>query len=83
MTPRTPFDRAAEPMEVTTLMALTIDTTRCQGHGRCVLINPDLFEVDDEGYGVVLDPAPSGDAKADADRAIGNCPEQAISWTRG
>jgi ferredoxin len=68
-------------VEVTTPMALTIDTTRCQGHGRCALINPDLFEVNDDGYGVVLDPAPSGDAKADADRAIGNCPEQAISWT--
>jgi ferredoxin len=69
-------------MEGTTPMALIIDTTRCQGHGRCALISPDLFEVNDDGYGVVLDPAPSGDAKADADRAIGNCPEQAISWTR-
>jgi ferredoxin len=28
----------------------------------------------------VLNPQPEGDAKADADRAIGNCPEQAISW---
>ena len=61
-------------------MALTIDTTRCQGHGRCALINPGLFDVNDDGYGVVLIPEPEGDAKADADRAIGNCPEQAISW---
>lgn len=61
-------------------MALTIDTNRCQGHGRCALINPDLFDVNDDGYGVVLVPEPEGDAKADADRAIGNCPEQAISW---
>jgi ferredoxin len=61
-------------------MALTIDTTRCQGHGRCALINPDLFDVNDDGYGVVLNPEPEGDAKAGADRAIGNCPEQAISW---
>ena len=61
-------------------MALIIDTTRCQGHGRCALINPDLFDVSDDGYGVVLNPEPEGDAKADADLAIGNCPEQAISW---
>ena len=61
-------------------MALTIDTNRCQGHGRCALINPGLFDVNDDGYGVVLTPEPEGDAKADADRAIGNCPEQAISW---
>ena len=62
-------------------MALIIDTTRCQGHGRCALINPDLFGVDDDGFGMVLNAAPEGDAKADADRAIGNCPEQAISWS--
>jgi len=45
-------------------MALTIDTTRCQGHGRCALINPDLFDVNDDGYGVVLIPEPEGDAIA-------------------
>ena len=28
--------------------ALTIDATRCQGHGRCMLINPDLFEMNDD-----------------------------------
>jgi ferredoxin len=61
-------------------MILTIDLTRCQGHGRCALINPDLFEVSDDGYGVVLNPTPVGDAFADAERAIGNCPEQAILW---
>ena len=77
-----PARAAGESVEVTAHMALIIDTARCQGHGRCALISPDLFEVDDDGYGVVLDPAPAGDAKADADRAIGNCPEQAIAWAR-
>ena len=48
--------------------------------GRCALINPGLFDVNDDGYGVVLNPEPEGDAKADAVRAIGNCPEQAVSW---
>ena len=61
-------------------MILTIDSTRCQGHGRCALINPDLFELSDDGYGVVLNPRPVGDAAADAELAIGNCPEQAIRW---
>ena len=76
-----PAPAAGESLEVTARMALIIDTARCQGHGRCALINPDLFDVDDDGYAVVLDPVPTGDAKADADRAIGNCPEQAISWS--
>ena len=61
-------------------MTLTIDPDRCQGHGRCVLINPALFDINDEGIGVVLDPEPTGAAVADAERSIGNCPEQAISW---
>jgi ferredoxin len=76
-----PARTAGESVEVTAHMALIIDTARCQGHGRCALINPDLFDVNDDGCAVVLDPAPTGDAKADADRAIGNCPEQAISWS--
>ena len=62
-------------------MALIIDPTRCQGHGRCEVINPALFAVSDDGYGVVRDPEPTGDAKADADHAIGNCPERAIMWS--
>jgi ferredoxin len=61
-------------------VSLSIDPDRCQGHGRCALINPELFDINDDGIGVVLDPEPTGAAAADADRAIGNCPEQAITW---
>jgi ferredoxin len=61
-------------------VTLTVDPERCQGHGRCVLINPALFDMNDEGIAVVLDPEPTGAAVADAERAIGNCPEQAIAW---
>ncbi|MGH3250447.1 MAG: ferredoxin [Trebonia sp.] len=28
---------------------MSIDTIRCQGHGRCVIIAPDVFDVDDSG----------------------------------
>jgi ferredoxin len=61
-------------------VTLTVDPERCQGHGRCVLINPALFDINDEGIAVVLAPQPFGAAVADAERAIGNCPEQAIAW---
>jgi ferredoxin len=60
-------------------MALSIDNTRCQGHGRCVVVNPDLFDIDDDGYGIVLDPAPGAEWAEDVATAIGSCPEQAIS----
>lgn len=60
-------------------MKLRIDTERCQGHGRCYDLAPDLFGEDDEGYGVVLGDGtvPPG-AEADARRAELSCPELAI-----
>jgi ferredoxin len=64
-------------------MGLTIDAARCQGHGRCALINPDLFDVRDDGLGVVLQPDPPPQVLADVRRAIGNCPEQAIEYANG
>ena len=60
-------------------MSLSIDPGKCQGHGRCALASPGVFDVDDDGFGVVLtsDPGPQYDAEVAA--AIGSCPEQAIS----
>lgn len=61
-------------------MKLTIDTSKCQGHGRCYDLSPDLFADDDEGYGVVRGDGevPAG-KEEEAKRAIANCPEGAIS----
>ena len=60
-------------------MQLHIDTGRCQGHGRCYDLAPDLFGEDDEGYGQVLGSGvvPPG-REQEARRAASNCPEQAI-----
>jgi ferredoxin len=60
-------------------MTLSIDSTRCQGHGRCVLVNMELFDVDDDGYGKVLVPEPGPEFADDIAKAISSCPEQAIS----
>jgi ferredoxin len=62
-------------------MPLTIDSSRCQGHGRCALINPDLFDVADDGYGYVVNPDPAPDLRADVTKAVENCPEEAISYS--
>ncbi len=61
-------------------MNLSIDNQKCQGHGRCVLINTDLFDVDDDGYGVVLIGEPDESFATDIQKAIASCPEQAISY---
>ena len=60
-------------------MKLQIDSERCQGHGRCYDLAPDLFGDDEEGFGQVLT---DGDVPPDKDRqarlAVANCPERAI-----
>jgi ferredoxin len=59
-----------------------IDPERCQGHGRCYDLAPELFGDDEEGYGQVLGDGvvPPGH-EATARRAVANCPERAIEVT--
>jgi ferredoxin len=59
---------------------LRIDPDRCQGHAICYLLAPDLFEVDDEGRGSVIQASmKNDDDQAQAAVAIDRCPERAIS----
>ena len=64
-------------------MKLRIDTERCQGHGRCYDLAPDLFGEDDEGFGQVLGDrtVPAG-RERDASLAVANCPERAIEMVQ-
>ena len=63
-------------------MRVHVDQEKCQGHNRCVVLAPDLFEVDEygtawaKGAGVV----PPGQEAA-AQLAVDNCPEYAITIT--
>ncbi|GAA3441156.1 ferredoxin [Planomonospora venezuelensis] len=60
-------------------MKVTIDSGRCQGHGRCYDLAPGLFGEDDEGYGRVSgDGAVPPEQEHPARRAAANCPERAI-----
>jgi ferredoxin len=63
-------------------LKLQIDSAVCQGHGRCYDLAPDLFGDDDEGFGQVLGDGivPSG-KEHDAQLAVANCPERAITLT--
>lgn len=60
-------------------MRIRIDDSRCQGHGRCELIAPDYFVVDDTGVGRVLVEDVAAADEADVDEAEFCCPEKAIS----
>ena len=60
-------------------MRVRVDQERCQGHNRCYILAPELFDVDDFGTaserndGVVTE-----DRIEKARLAADNCPEYAI-----
>jgi ferredoxin len=59
---------------------LSVDESRCMGHGRCYASAPNLLTFDDDGYvtarGAVVD-VPDNEVAA-ARAAAANCPERAI-----
>ncbi|HUN36454.1 MAG TPA: ferredoxin [Trebonia sp.] len=60
-------------------MRVSIDVARCQGHGRCAILAPDVFDVDDLGKSrTLLDPCPE-ELRAAAEEAAFSCPEGAIT----
>ena len=61
-------------------MHIAYDREKCQGHGRCYALAPELFDADDEGYSVVLVSGElSPEQLAQAQLAADNCPEFAIT----
>ncbi len=65
-------------------MKVSIDEDRCEGHGRCYAIAPEVFVPDDIGNAQVVGDgqvAPEHDEKARL--AVANCPEVAITIEEG
>jgi len=61
---------------------LSVDSSRCQGHARCLAFAPETFDFDDEGYAfVVADKADVDELTAEVRTAVANCPERAIVVT--
>jgi ferredoxin len=60
-------------------MRIRLDNEKCQGHGRCYSLAPDVFDSDDEGYSVLKI---TGDVPPELEEqarlAVDNCPEYAI-----
>jgi ferredoxin len=61
------------------IVKIKVDLEKCQGHGRCYSLAPELFDSDDLGNVVVL---VTGELDSDqvekATLAANNCPEYAI-----
>ncbi|MGH8983129.1 MAG: ferredoxin [Acidimicrobiia bacterium] len=60
-------------------MRVRVDEAACEGHGRCYVLAPEVFEADEHGHCVVTLPQPGADLEAAARRGADNCPEQAIA----
>lgn len=60
-------------------MRIVYDREKCQGHGRCYALAPELFDSDDEGYSIVLQAEIPVDQASAARLAADNCPEFAIT----
>jgi ferredoxin len=61
---------------------VAIAADRCQGHNRCCLVAPELFESDDEGNARVIGDGRVAEALLPkAKLAVANCPEHAVRLT--
>ena len=61
-------------------MRITYEREACQGHNRCYLLAPEVFDVDDEGYAVLrIDGEVPAELEEKARLAADNCPEYAIT----
>ena len=64
-------------------LRVEIDAARCQGHGRCTALAPELFQLDALGDAFVVgDGAVPPELEAKARLAKANCPEFAIRFVR-
>ncbi|MGE4364160.1 MULTISPECIES: ferredoxin [Mycolicibacterium] len=60
-------------------MRVRVDRDRCEGNAFCVKIAPEVFQLDDDEYAVVIaDPVPV-EQEMLADQAIADCPRAALS----
>lgn len=59
-------------------MRVTVDEDRCAGHGMCLTLCPEVFELNDDGWAVADPDVVPAEFEDAAREAIDNCPERAI-----
>jgi len=64
-------------------MKIKVDRDLCQGHGRCVIVAPELFAfADGEDQAHVFTENVPAESEALAERAARACPERAVIITK-
>jgi ferredoxin len=65
-----------------TTLHITIDRIKCDGHGLCAELLPELIRLDDWGYPIIA-PGPIAERLAPiAQRAVDTCPVLALALRR-
>lgn len=60
-------------------MSIVVRTSACVGAGQCALVAPEVFDQDDDGIVLLLEPDPHGADLEAATRAVRLCPARAIA----
>ena len=59
-------------------MKIRTDAATCVGSGQCVVVAPQVFDVDDDGKVVVINESPGPELDEDVRNAVFACPAFAI-----
>ena len=62
-------------------MKIHVSELECAGHGRCNLVNAELYPLDDAGFAAIEDVDVSPGLEADARAGAQACPALAITIT--
>ena len=62
--------------------ALTVDRIRCDGHGLCAELLPELIRLDDWGYPIISTASIPQHLMPHAQRAVEGCPVLALAMRR-
>lgn len=61
-------------------MKISVDNSRCEGHGQCYIVDADLFPLDEEGYSIVGKGREVPAGREDVAReGVAACPVQALT----
>ena len=60
-------------------MIVRVDAAKCEGHGRCFTLAPEIFHADDRSHCLIPNQTVPPGLEAKARLAKANCPEGAIS----
>jgi ferredoxin len=61
-------------------MRISLDATKCQAYGNCMVTAPDVFDIgDDDAVVTVLVERPAEERRAAVQEAVRSCPVEALS----